>query len=216
MKFFRCENPSQRLLGINMMCGLLRKREQAVSLEAYSVMTTPSAHSCALARASEGMITKSKMINTDDIMNSDYGRLQLAFSAVYNHAVMTIAQSVSTSSGKSAEECSLLLSQWIKKLAEHDEAARLRYSHLSSDTYDALHALEIHHPLPHHIVSHYIILCNTVLNYAILLCSTMSVSNDYTMHNDIVLCLTESLHDAHLHTTTLHHYPTGACWCMYC
>ena len=110
-----------------MMCGLLKRREQAVSLEAYSVTITPSHHSCSPTQLSEGVITESKMINTDDIMNSDYGRLQMAFSTVYNHTVMTIAQSISTSSGKSPEECSLLLSQWIRKLAEHDEAARLRY-----------------------------------------------------------------------------------------
>ena len=140
VKFFRCENPSQRLLGINMMCGLLRRREQAVSLEAYSVMITPSLHSCAPTQLSEGVIAESKMINTDDIMNSDYGRLQMAFSTVYNHTVLTIAQSISTSSGKSPEERSLLLSQWIGKLAEHDEAARLRYCHLSSDTSDTLYA----------------------------------------------------------------------------
>lgn len=121
-----------------MMCGLLRKREQAASLEAYSVITTPSHYSCASTQLSEGVTAESKMINVDDIMNSDYGRLQMAFSTVYNHAVMTIAQFISSSSGKSPEECSLLLSQWIKKLAEHDEAARLRYSLLSSDTSETL------------------------------------------------------------------------------
>ena len=143
LKFFRCENPSQRLLGINMMSGLLKKREQAVSLEAYSVIATPYPHSCAPTLTSKGVIAETKMTNSDDIMKSDYGRLHLAFSTVFNHTVVTIAQSISESSAKSPEERSLLMSRWIQKLSELDEAARLRYSRM-----------HCHDPYPHTKLSH--------------------------------------------------------------
>ena len=130
VKFFRCENPSQRQLGINMMCGLLKKREQAVSLEAYSVISTPNPHSCAPTLISEGVTAESKMMNSDEVMKSDYGSLYLAFSAVFNHTVVTIAQCISESSGTPPTERSLVMSQWIKKLSEYGEAARLRYSQM--------------------------------------------------------------------------------------
>lgn len=132
-----------------MMCGLLKKREQAVSLEAYSVITRPYPHSCAATLVSEEMKAESKMTNSDDIMKSDYGRLHLAFSAVFNHTVVTIAKSISESSGKSPEERSLLTSRWIWKLSELDEAARLRYSRMHChDTYP--HTMLSHAmPMPH-------------------------------------------------------------------
>ena len=109
-----------------MMSGLLKKREQAVSLEAYSMIITSSTNSCAPTQLSEEAMAESSMMNSDDIMKSEYGRLQLAFSALYNHTVMTIAQSISQASGKSPKECSLLMLQWKQKLSKHDEAARLR------------------------------------------------------------------------------------------
>lgn len=126
LQFFRCENPSQRLLGINMMCGLLRTRERAVSLEAYSTVITPSHHNIP-TQLSERVAEGTKMMNSDDIAKTDYGRLQIAFSTVFNHTVVTIAQSIAESLGKSPEERSLLMLQWVRKLSEREEAARLRY-----------------------------------------------------------------------------------------
>jgi hypothetical protein len=126
LQFFRCENPSQRLLGINMMCGLLRTRERAVSLEAYSTVITPSLHKTP-AQLLERVAEWTNMMNSDDVTKTDYSRLQLAFSSVLNHTVVTIAQSISEVLGKSPEERSLLMLQWVRKLSEREEAARLRY-----------------------------------------------------------------------------------------
>jgi hypothetical protein len=109
-----------------MMCGLLRTREQAVSLEAYSTVITPSLHN-AHTQLSERVAEGTKILNSDGITKTDYGRLQLAFSAVFNNTIVTIAQSIAESSGKSPEERSLLMLQWVRKLSEREEAARLRY-----------------------------------------------------------------------------------------
>lgn len=140
-QFFRCENPSQRLLGINMMCGLLKTREQAVSLEAYSTVITPCLHN-APTQLAEGVAEG--MMSSDDITKTDYGRLQLAFSAVYNHTVMTIAQSIAESLGKSPEERSLLMLQWVRKLSEREEGARLRYCLMLSSLRTARYHLTPH------------------------------------------------------------------------
>lgn len=109
-----------------MMCGLLRTREQAVSLEAYGTVITPYLHN-APKQLAEGVAEGTKMMNSDDVTKTDYGRLQLAFSAVFNHTVITIAQSIAESLGKSPEERSLLMLQSVRKLSECEEAARLRY-----------------------------------------------------------------------------------------
>lgn len=109
-----------------MMCGLLRTRERAVSLEAYSTAIIPSLHN-AHTQLSERVAEGTKMMNSDDIMKTDYGRLQLAFSSVFKHTVVTIAQSIAESLGKSPEERSLLMLQWVRKLSEREESARLRY-----------------------------------------------------------------------------------------
>ena len=110
-QFYRCENPSQRLLGLNILIGVLQRRDRAVALEAYSGTCPSDSHPY---RA--------------DL--SEFEKLELAFERIFRYTVTVAAGSLSCSADSNpcsgTEERSSLLAVWEERLMRQDESANIR------------------------------------------------------------------------------------------
>jgi hypothetical protein len=101
--------------------GILHRRDQAVSLEAYHTHTHthtrfPDSHTLSRGCLGNGDTVDSSKLN-------DSERLQVAFDNIFCHAVTTVARSVSVSSAGGVTE-----SEWHRELYRSGENLKLRYA----------------------------------------------------------------------------------------